>query len=67
MSNYGLCTDPNCEYEDEKALLFNGVCEACYEDQAETDAFNRANSFDMYDEDYGQVPYGSMYNYRASW
>lgn len=59
-TSYGFCQDQYCDF-DEQAYLIEGLCTSCYEANEDEESFREANRFDMYDDDFGQVPYGTMY------
>ena len=56
--SWGFCPDQYCEHPHSETLLFDGICEECYNYREDEEEFTHQNQFDMYDDDFGQINYG---------
>jgi len=61
MYTYGFCQDPFCDEEEQMTDLIDGICNFCIEQRMDEQEFIDANSFNLYNEDYGQIQYGKYY------
>ncbi len=58
---YGFCADRYCEDGEYETDLIEGRCGTCHDAYWAEQEFAQANSFDMYDDDFGQVNFGDYY------